>query len=117
MVSPVYQRLFVSPIKNLLHGGKKGQAISWTQDADRAFQEIKCRLTSSPVLTSPDFTKKFVIQCDASDTGVGSVLYQMCDGIEHPVAYSSKTLRKCQRKYTTTEKELLAMTGIKTRRK
>lgn len=98
-----------SPINNLLHGRKKGQPIVWTPEAEAAFSEIKSRLTSAPVLASPDFSKPFVIQCDASETGLGAVLYQECDGIEHPVAYASKSLTTVQRSYFTTEKELLAV--------
>ncbi|KAK9739581.1 RNase H-like domain found in reverse transcriptase [Popillia japonica] len=76
------------PITDLLRGRKKGQPITWTPEADKAFQEIKTA---------------------ASDTGVGAVLYQAADGIEHPVAYASKNLNAAQRKYSTTEKELLAV--------
>ena len=98
-----------SPITDLLHGRKKGQTIIWTSQAEEAFQEIKRSLTTAPVLSSPDYSKPFTIMCDASDTGIGSVLYQEEDGIEHPIAYYSKTLNKCQRKWTTTEKELFAV--------
>lgn len=98
-----------SPITDLLHGRKKGQPIVWTPEADEAFKQIKECLTNAPVLASPDFTKPFIINCDASDTGVGAVLCQNIDGAEHPVAYASKNLNKCQRKYSTTEKELLAV--------
>lgn len=98
-----------SPITDLLRGRKKGQPIEWTAEADLAFKEIKRVLTTTPVLASPDFSKQFCIICDASNTGVGAVLYQEEDGLEHPVAYFSKTLNRCQRKYTTTEKELLAV--------
>ncbi|KAK9744242.1 RNase H-like domain found in reverse transcriptase [Popillia japonica] len=44
-----------------------------------------------------------------ASTGVGAVLCQKTDGIEHPVAYASKNLNRCQRKYSTTEKELLGV--------
>lgn len=98
-----------SPITDLLRNRKKGQPITWTPDADRAFAEVKRILTNTPVLASPDFSKQFIISCDASNTGVGAVLYQEDDGLEHPIAFFSKTLNKCQRKYTTTEKELLAV--------
>lgn len=98
-----------TPINNLLHGRKKGQPITWTPEADEAFQEIKRLLSTAPVLASPDFSKTFHLQCDGSNTGVGSVLYQEEDGIEHPIAYFSKTLNKAQRKYTTTEIELLSV--------
>lgn len=98
-----------SPISDLLKGRKKGQPIVWTPEADKAFEDIKKTLTTAPVLASPDFTKPFIIYCDASNTGVGSVLFQEVDGMEHPVAYASRTLNKCQRAYSTTEKELLSM--------
>lgn len=98
-----------SPITDLLHGRKKGQPIKWTSAADEALKEIKQRLISAPVLASPDFAKPFIIQTDASDTGLGAVLYQESDGLDHPVAFASKTLNKCQRKYTVTEKECLAV--------
>lgn len=98
-----------APISNLLQGRKKGQPIVWTPEADEAFDEIKKSLTSAPVLASPDFSKPFVIQCDASDYGVGAILYQECDGIEHPIAYASKALNKAQRNYSVTEKELYSM--------
>lgn len=98
-----------SPITDLLKGQKKGQPVSWTPEADSAFQEIKKMLTSTPILASADFNEQFCIICDASDTGVGGVLFQENDGLEHPIAYFSKTLNRCQRKYSTTEKELLAV--------
>lgn len=98
-----------SPITDLLKGRKKGQPIVWTPEANIAFAKIKEALTTAPVLASPDYTKPFSLMCDASDTGVGCVLYQEEDGLEHPIAYASRTLNKCQRKYTTTEKELLAV--------
>lgn len=98
-----------SPITDLLKGRKKGQAIKWTEEADKAFIEIKHRLTSAPVLASPDFSKPFFIQTDSSDTGMGAVIFQEEEGYEHPIAYASKTLNKCQRKYSVSEKEMLAL--------
>ena len=63
-----------------------------------------------PVLNAPDFTKIFLVAVDASDSGVGGVLMQEDDnGILHPVAYFSKKLSPCQIRYSTIEKELLAM--------
>lgn len=98
-----------SPISDLLKGRKKGQPIVWTEEADAAFKRVKQVLTSTPVLASPDFSKRFFLACDASDVGVGSVLFQESDGVEHPIAYFSKSLNKSQRNYTTTEKELLSI--------
>ncbi|KAK9879484.1 hypothetical protein WA026_006553 [Henosepilachna vigintioctopunctata] len=98
-----------APINNLLHGKKKGQPIKWTAGAEDALSIIKERLTTAPVLASPDFSKPFVIQCDASMNAAGCVLYQECDGLEHPIAYASRSLTKTERKYSVTEKEALAV--------
>lgn len=98
-----------APITALLHNRKKGQPITWTPEADRAFKTLKERLTTAPVLSSPNFTKPFFIQTDASDYGLGAVLFQEEDGFEHPIAYASRTLSKAEKKYTVTEKECLGV--------
>lgn len=98
-----------SPITDLLKGRKRGQPIVWTNEANEAFLKIKDSLCNAPVLACPDFSKPFFIQCDASDTGMGAVLFQETEGFEHPIAYASKTLNKCQRKYSVSEKEMLAL--------
>lgn len=88
---------------------KKHSRYEWTSEAQVAFDELKRRLTTAPVLSHPDFSKPFVIQCDASKNGVGGVLYQLDeDGGEHPIAYMSKKLNAAQRNYCVTEQECLA---------
>ena len=67
-------------------------------------------LCSAPVLQSPDFERDFVLQTDASDVGVGAVLSQVDDtGADHPVAYFSRKLLPREQKYSTLEKECLAI--------
>lgn len=57
-----------------------------------------------------DFSKPFILQCDASTVGVGAVLAQEdSDGNERPIAYMSQKLNKAQRNYTITEMECLAV--------
>ena len=59
---------------------------------------------------SPDFTKPFKLAVDASNIGAGAVLIQDDDrGIHHPVCYFSKKFNNAQKRYCTTEKELLAL--------
>lgn len=95
-----------APITDLMRTASK---FVWTPDAQAAFETLKERMTSAPFLTHPDFTKPFVIQCDASITGVGSVLYQLDDeGHERPIAFMSKKLNSAQRNYSVTELECLA---------
>lgn len=83
--------------------------FKWTEAADDAFNKLKTALVSAPVLSTPDFTKPFVIHCDASDAGVGAVLVQGSGDTERVIAYMSQKLTVAQIKYTTTEKECLAV--------
>lgn len=95
-----------APIFNLL---KKGVKFEWNVEADKAFEILKERLSSAPVLVNADYKKHFYIRCDASNEGVGSVLYQKDDeGAERPISYVSQKLNDVQKRYTVTELECLA---------
>ena len=84
--------------------------INWTSACEAAFQELKRRLTCLPVLQSPDLSKQFVLQTDASERGIGAVLSQRSsDGEEHPVTYYSRKLLPREERYSTIEKECLAI--------
>lgn len=84
--------------------------VVWPAECDRAFQALKKALCSAPVLTSPDFTKRFVLQTNALDRGVGVVLSQ-CDekGQDQPIAYYSRKHLPREERYSTIEKECLAI--------
>ena len=83
--------------------------VTWTAACDTAFSELKRRLTCSPVLKSPDLSKPFVLQTDASDRGVGAVLSQRTTDGDHPIAYFSRKLIPREERYSTVEKECLAI--------
>ena len=68
---------------------KKGATWMWTDECQRAFQDIKQALISSPILLPPDFTKGFQVQVDARDKGLGAVLLQEVQGQERVMAYAS----------------------------
>lgn len=88
---------------------KKSCKFTMGEKAIAAFEKLKKALTSAPVLRHPDFTRRFYIQCDASDYGTGAVLFQLDDSNEeHPIAFYSQKLNSCQRNYSVTEKECLA---------
>lgn len=97
-----------SPLYNLLKGQLRKGKIKWNKDADDAFEKIKLALTSAPVLTTPDFTKLFTLQTDASNNG-GAVLTQGEGDKERVIAYASRSLRGAEKNYTVTEKECLAV--------
>ncbi len=83
--------------------------ICWTNEAKDAFQDIKAALCKDPVLYCPKFEEPFVLQTDASDTGIGAVLLQGESDSRHPVAYISRKLHAREARYSTVEKECLAV--------
>ena len=84
--------------------------VEWTAQCDRAFQELKRRLCTAPVLQSPNFSQPFVLQTDASDRGLGTVLTQWDENnCDHPVTYFSRKLQPHEQRYSTVEKECLAI--------
>lgn len=96
----------VFPITEVL---SKKRQFKWTPEAQRAFERIKGLLTTTPVLSNPDFSKKFFLHCDASEYGIGAGLVQLDEnGVEKPIAYMSRKLTTAQRNYSVTEKECLA---------
>ena len=84
--------------------------VRWTNLCCTAFETLKNLLCDSPILKSPDFTKRFVLQTDASDRGVGAVLSQCDDsGQDKPIAYFGRKLLSREQNYSTVEKECLAI--------
>lgn len=88
---------------------KKKQRFEWTEAAQQAFMDIRSCLVKAPILSCPDFTKEFVISCDASGVGLGAVLSQQGEQGENVIAYASRTLTKGEQKYSATERECLAV--------
>jgi hypothetical protein len=69
---------------------KSNTSYVWSDKCEASFQELKTRLTTTPVLTLPDASKDFVVYCDTSRQGLGYVLMQG----GKVVAYASRQLRK-----------------------
>ena len=111
-----YYRKFIAnyanvaaPLTDLTRKSSPNKVI-WTEKCAQAWQSLKDRLCSSPVLKSPDLASEFILQTDASDRGVGAVLSQKDDnGEDHPVAYFSKKLLARELWCSTVEKECLAI--------
>ena len=83
----------------------------WSPEAERAFQILKHRFTTAPILTMPDPQRQFVVEVDASNEGVGAVLSQRSekDCKMHPCAFLSRRLSKAERNYDVGNRELLAV--------
>ena len=98
-----------APLTDLTRKNSPNQVV-WTNDCTRAFKSLNDCLCAEPVLHSPDFTRGFILQTDASDRGIGAVISQLGDdNIDHPVAFFSRKLLPREEKYATVEKECLAI--------
>lgn len=87
---------------------RKGVKFKWTKTEQNSFDKLIEALTSHPVLHLPDFSKKFILNCDASDHSVGCVLQQQWNGGTVVIGYTSRALTKSEQGYSIYKKELLA---------
>ncbi|UYV82442.1 K02A2.6-like, partial [Cordylochernes scorpioides] len=88
---------------------ESGRPFVWTPDCQRAMEKLKEMLVAAPILAYPRPGDSFILDTDASNTGIGGVLSQVQEGSERVIAYFSKTLSKPERNYCVTRKELLAI--------
>ena len=89
--------VIAKPLNNLLGGTRKklrnktSSAASfverWNSDCAYAFQELKNKLISAPILSYPDFTQPFILETDASHSGLGAILSQEQDNKKVVIAY------------------------------
>jgi hypothetical protein len=91
-----------APINELT---KKEVPFKWEEAQQKAFDELKMKLTTAPVLALPDFSKTLEIECDASGIGIGGVLMQD----KKPIAFFSENLSGPSLNYSVYDKELYAL--------
>jgi hypothetical protein len=92
----------VKPITSLL---KKGEEFKWDEACQKCFEELKEKLTTTPVLVMPDIHKGFDVYCDASHLGLGCVLMKK----GKVIAYASRKLRRHEKNYPTHDLELTTL--------
>ena len=106
-LKPVYDLLQVD---NVVGSGNKGRGkkskqldsrvkIAWTNEHQKAIEEIVAHLKSPAVISYPNFAEPFLIHCDASQLGLGAVLYQKHEGETKIVSFASRTLSPAERNY------------------
>jgi hypothetical protein len=104
-----YYRRFIKDFskiaKSMMKLLEKNKAFEWIAECQASFEELRKRLTSSPVLVLSDLTKKFDIYCGASRRGLGCILMQ--EG--QVVCYASWQLRKHEENYPTHDLELVTV--------
>lgn len=90
--------------------GKVKVKFQWSTECTQAFKQFLQALASPPILSYPDFSKEFRLVTDASAVGVGAVLAQVDEfNREAVICYASRSLNSAERRYSTIERELLAV--------
>ena len=97
-----------------LEEAKTHEPLIHTEETVRCFETLKQALIQSPILSYPDYDKPFHIATDASQTGVGGVLFQPANDSEHItphniVAIASKKLNETQTRWPAYKKELFGV--------
>ncbi|KAJ2941462.1 hypothetical protein O0L34_g3683 [Tuta absoluta] len=88
---------------------KKNAQWSWGTMQEQAYNELKKRLVSAPILKQANEKEPYILKTDASSYALGAVLVQGEGPEEHPVEYASRLLTAAERNYSTTEREALAV--------
>ena len=108
-----YLALFCPDLQTLLKPiialTRKGIPFRWGKEQEEAFQEVKHRISRSPVLHLPRAIDRLVLFSDTSKVGTDSSLWQYQDGKPRLIGYASKTLPEACSRYSVTE---LEMTGL-----
>lgn len=95
-----------TPLRNLL---RKNEKFNWTSDCERAFQKLKKELCSDRILVPYDPNLPIVLTCDASPTGIASIMSHDVNGTEKPIAYASRSLTQAEKNYSQLDREALAI--------
>ncbi|GJZ24807.1 putative reverse transcriptase domain-containing protein [Tanacetum coccineum] len=111
-----YQRFiegFLLISKPLTKLTQKNKTFKWGSEEEEAFQLLKEKLCSAPILALPEGTEDFVVYCDASLKGFGAILMQR----EKVIAYASRQLKPHEENYTTHDLELGAIKELNMRQR
>ena len=101
------------PLNGLISGDnskKKKREVQWTSECQEAFETLKEHCCTTPVLAYADYKRPFRLHTDASDLGLGAVLYQQDEnGKNKVIAYASRTLNQAEKNYPAHKLEFLAL--------
>jgi len=105
-----FYRAFIKNFSDIAHPLNdltcKNKQFIWTDERNNAFLELKRMCSSYPVLRTPDWTKQFVMETDASGYALGVVIAQEFEDGIHPIAFHSRSLLPAEKNYDAHDKEL-----------
>ena len=101
--------LMPAPSSKRKSKAKEQKQWHWGDEEERAFETLKHHLTSPPILAYPDFTQPFELHTDASQKGLGAVLYQTQGEHQRVIGYASRGLTPSERNYPAHKLEFLAL--------
>ena len=107
-----YRRLvpqFADIAKPLTELVKKDTPVKWDARQQEAFDKLKEVFCSERVLAYPDFNSQFILTTDASKVAVAAILSQVQNGVERPIAFSSRQMNKAESNYSASEAEILSV--------
>jgi hypothetical protein len=104
-----YVRNFADIARPLHKLTEKNVKFEWTDSCQESFDTLKRALTTAPILGYLTCEDKFIIDCDASNDGMGGILSQVQNGTEKVICYFSKAFTKPERRYCVTRRALLAV--------
>ena len=101
----------VQPLFRMLKGDqmKKRTVLTWTPQAIKAFEDLRLKISSCPLLHFANETAPIILRTDASDYGIGGVLFQTIGKTDYPIAFVSKSLTDVQLRWSVIQKEAYAI--------
>jgi len=95
----------IMPLRNVLHK----PSFVWSSDDQCCFEALKEEIAAATELTYPAPNASYTITADASNYAIGASLHQVCDGVSSPLSFFSRKLSPVEVKYSTFDRELLAV--------
>jgi hypothetical protein len=97
-----------APLDNLRYASRITSAL-WNSDCQRSFSTLKRILLEAPILNHPDYSVPFSVATDASNFGIGAMLFQEFPEGKRYISFASRALTKSEKNYTVIKKELLGI--------
>ena len=92
------------------NANRKKTLVEWTAECQEAFEHLKQLCSQTPILAYVNYKKPLKLHTNASENGLGAILYQkQDDGTDHIITYANRTLSKSERNYDAHKLEFLAL--------